>query len=437
MIEYTRIDVKILFQKEHIMEKHTIGKFIAVLRKANGMTQKELGEKLFVSDKTVSRWECDECEPELSVLPAMAELFGVTVDELIRGERTPATRVSEEPVPEQLNQKTEKQLKRMLQNRLLTYKNRLFLSLGISAFGFLVAVFCNFAFYRGILGFCLSAVAFVASILTICVFSDNAYLKPDDEDFFLDKQTLLDFHSSLTKLCVKCVTACIGIFASTLPFAFVGSAYYGLDFLPWLCYAALSVGASLLLCFLLYKLFAEKYLVKREFLRLSEREVEKNALYKKALRRYGTPCGIVFLVLCLASFVFAEIISPFSVAEKKRFTDYEPFKQYIETYEEDELWKDLVLDGSGSESNYHTNNWQEIQDEDGNVLYRFEWNNRSVLRYEFSDSSYRLPVIVYTKEAVSDARDTLDTCYYVCLLLMFTDAVTFTSAYLIAVRRKK
>ena len=59
------------------MEKKTIGKFIAALRKANGMTQKELGEKLFVSDKTVSRWECDECTPELSLIPSIAEIFGI------------------------------------------------------------------------------------------------------------------------------------------------------------------------------------------------------------------------------------------------------------------------------------------------------------------------------------------------------------------------
>ena len=39
------------------MEKKTIGCFIATLRKANGMTQKDLAERLNVSDKTVSRWE--------------------------------------------------------------------------------------------------------------------------------------------------------------------------------------------------------------------------------------------------------------------------------------------------------------------------------------------------------------------------------------------
>ena len=41
------------------MEKKTIGSFIAALRRANGLTQKELAEKLNVSDKAVSRWERD------------------------------------------------------------------------------------------------------------------------------------------------------------------------------------------------------------------------------------------------------------------------------------------------------------------------------------------------------------------------------------------
>lgn len=45
------------------MERKTIGSFIAALRKANGMTQKELADRLPVSDKAVSRWERDECAP--------------------------------------------------------------------------------------------------------------------------------------------------------------------------------------------------------------------------------------------------------------------------------------------------------------------------------------------------------------------------------------
>ena len=61
------------------MEKKTIGSFIAALRRANGLTQKELAEKLNVSDKAVSRWERDECYPDLTMIPALAEIFGVTV----------------------------------------------------------------------------------------------------------------------------------------------------------------------------------------------------------------------------------------------------------------------------------------------------------------------------------------------------------------------
>ena len=73
------------------MEKKTIGKFIAVLRRANGMTQTQLAEKLFVSDKTVSRWERDESTPDLALIPIIADLFGVTTDELLRGERRART----------------------------------------------------------------------------------------------------------------------------------------------------------------------------------------------------------------------------------------------------------------------------------------------------------------------------------------------------------
>lgn len=64
------------------MERKTIGSFIAALRKANGMTQKELADRLLVSDKAVSRWERDECAPDISLIPVIAELFGVTSDEL-------------------------------------------------------------------------------------------------------------------------------------------------------------------------------------------------------------------------------------------------------------------------------------------------------------------------------------------------------------------
>lgn len=84
------------------MEKKTMGSFMSALRKANGLTQQQVADRLNVSNKTVSKWECDDGYPEITVLPAIAELYGVTVDELLRGERI----IREEAKP---NEKIEKQ----------------------------------------------------------------------------------------------------------------------------------------------------------------------------------------------------------------------------------------------------------------------------------------------------------------------------------------
>lgn len=67
--------------------KHTLGAFIALLRKEKGLTQKEFAEILSVSDKTVSHWECDKTSPDITLLPLIADIFGITVDELLRGEK--------------------------------------------------------------------------------------------------------------------------------------------------------------------------------------------------------------------------------------------------------------------------------------------------------------------------------------------------------------
>ncbi len=69
------------------MEKKTLGSFLSALRRAKGLTQQEVADRLLVSNRAVSRWERDEAAPDISLLPAIADLFGVTVDELLRGER--------------------------------------------------------------------------------------------------------------------------------------------------------------------------------------------------------------------------------------------------------------------------------------------------------------------------------------------------------------
>ena len=66
------------------MKKQTLGIMISTLRKEKGMTQLELAEKMGVTDKAVSKWERDLSFPDINFIPKLAEIFEVTVDELMQ-----------------------------------------------------------------------------------------------------------------------------------------------------------------------------------------------------------------------------------------------------------------------------------------------------------------------------------------------------------------
>ena len=67
------------------MKKQSFGTMIAALRKERGMTQLELAEQMGVTDKAVSKWERDLSFPDVSSLPRLAEIFGISLDELMQG----------------------------------------------------------------------------------------------------------------------------------------------------------------------------------------------------------------------------------------------------------------------------------------------------------------------------------------------------------------
>ena len=64
----------------------TIGNRIADLRNEKRMTQSELAELLHISDKAVSKWENTDSCPDISLLPALSDIFEVSIDYLVRGE---------------------------------------------------------------------------------------------------------------------------------------------------------------------------------------------------------------------------------------------------------------------------------------------------------------------------------------------------------------
>lgn len=69
------------------MDQILVGRFIAEERKRKGYTQKQLSEKLGISDKTVSKWERGNGFPEVSLLLPLCNELDITVNELLSGER--------------------------------------------------------------------------------------------------------------------------------------------------------------------------------------------------------------------------------------------------------------------------------------------------------------------------------------------------------------
>ena len=75
------------------MDLLKIGKYIAGKRKALGMTQKQLAEKLNMSDKSVSKWERGICLPDVSVYMELCEILGISINEFLAGEDIDAENV--------------------------------------------------------------------------------------------------------------------------------------------------------------------------------------------------------------------------------------------------------------------------------------------------------------------------------------------------------
>ena len=85
--------------------ENTLGKRIAELRREKGLKQDELAEKLNVSPQAVSKWENDQTCPDISLLPDLAKILGVSVDELLSGKKedVPAVRMLPESERKNIN----------------------------------------------------------------------------------------------------------------------------------------------------------------------------------------------------------------------------------------------------------------------------------------------------------------------------------------------
>ena len=76
-------------RRDYNMDQKKIGIFIASLRKEKGYTQNQIAEMMGISEKTISKWECGNGLPEVSLMLPLCDLLGISVNELLLGERLP------------------------------------------------------------------------------------------------------------------------------------------------------------------------------------------------------------------------------------------------------------------------------------------------------------------------------------------------------------
>ena len=69
------------------MNQSKIGRFIAEMRNSQGLTQRELAEILGVSDKSVSKWECGNGMPDISLMLPICNILKINLNELFSGEK--------------------------------------------------------------------------------------------------------------------------------------------------------------------------------------------------------------------------------------------------------------------------------------------------------------------------------------------------------------
>ncbi|MBR4062401.1 MAG: helix-turn-helix transcriptional regulator [Clostridia bacterium] len=432
------------------MEKKTIGKFIAVLRKANGMTQKDLGDRLFVSDKTVSRWERDECDPELSLIPAIAEIFGITTDELLRGERNNPDTLEHQSDDDTIKQKkkSEKQFKTMLFGKKRRFDNLTLISIGISLLGLIVGMIINLGFSKGLIAFFVTSAFLLASVICQICFTSNVRITTDEDD---DYRELIDAaNTSFIQKSVAVYFVNIAIFAFCLPLVTViNGANFGLEFGSWLLYGITFAIIGTAAAYTIYRIFICPALISKKHLILNIQAKEQEEYKRKILIKLSLRCTAIALVLFIAMGIVNSIGSG-GFARKRVLKTPDEFKIYMEAsygemLEATEGW---YYDENGVLTSYapivDENNpepfkrYDVLLDKNGFLLCEYYYHSDMIASIKYStDTDNRCPITVVTREAMREASNLVQNINTALRIAIVADVAMFAGIYIIKVTKKK
>lgn len=400
------------------MEKKTMGAFLAALRKANGMTQKDLADRLNVSDKTVSRWECDDGAPDLSLIPVIAEIFHVTCDELLRGERKSPEERGTSAEGTDMTPKGEKQRRRLLKVTLSRIRMQTLIAAGISVAGLIAALICNLAFLRGILGFLCGAVCFAASVLMQMICMNAAFFSVEDSG--LEEENLSAFKKSVIGITETAIGVTVGLFGFTFPLLRTSEdTYAGLDAGHMLVLGTIFAGAFLVL-YAVVIFFLNGSFVKKGIYRLYGKEAEIYHHNHRLKKSCAILLTVLLIVTVLGHLAATTIWGPWSIMKGTTFDDYESFVQCMEQdvpaklhyYDESMINAGMVPSGlptyydeQGNEIREEEAMTRSIKDRSGNVVCTYVQRNHNVVSVQYTEKNGTvLPITVCTYDDLTEAE---------------------------------
>lgn len=271
------------------MEKKTIGAFLSALRKANGMTQQEVADKLNVSNKTVSKWERDEGCPEIMMLPAIAELYSVTVDEILRGER-----ITKESQEEYKSSKCEERIKYLVEKSSTKFTNNSIISIILSVVALILSyTISDIVYDYNVLwvGYVIILLLIAASVAVILVSFNNLVSGLHNEEI-VEKIAF----EKVMKNCIKHITVVTALTFIALLGVVLNIVMDGPSFLFVSLPATAFVG-----CVVAY--FVRSFLYKKYDIQEQELSFEQKKYRKKHIKITSIILSVVILVSILSPFI--------------------------------------------------------------------------------------------------------------------------------------
>ena len=406
------------------MEKKTIGSFIAALRKANGMTQKELADMLNVSDKSVSRWERDETAPDLTLIPIIADIFHVTSDELLRGERINNEAKSEDKI----RIRSEKQIQIIISKEITNFSVKSTVSIGIAAMGLMAAIICNFGFYRAYIGFFLATCLYIIAVICETIFLKLSFSSINNEDF--DYTTISKGKYKMINIAKRTFVAILVLFAICMPLViFPYDAYMGISIDTWFSFG-ICVGLIALLPCVFVCHYVDIYLRKRGTYILSEQEEaiakNKDKCFKKWMKR-GSLTIIITIILTI---IYLSVTSDKMLVTGNTFYNYDDFKAYmeIETDYDDEYT--TYYDENNNEISKEEALTEYIYDVDGTILCQYMNLNQDVAQISYGTKDGALPITVYTDEDLQTDTNIRNSINFIWFIIYAAEIILFLICYL-------